>query len=89
MGNQPSSSDRFGTVDRRSISLTANPFTSLTIFILVLGTVLSIVYCLYKKRESLDKNLWTVDSSQYNSRRHPEKPRQDRLLSHERISDIV
>jgi hypothetical protein len=86
MGNSPSCTDRFGSLDRRSdISLTANPMRNLIIAILVFGTVLSIVFCLYKKRQSLDQRLCALGSSQYNS---PIHRLQNWILSQQRISEV-
>lgn len=54
------------------------------IAILVFGTALSIVFCLYKKRLPLDQSLCALGSCEYNSPIHC----QSRILSQQRISEV-
>src|SRR5277367_1669254 len=53
MGNSQSSGDRFGTLDRRTLSFSTNPITNLEIISMVLVIiVVGVAFCLYKERVS-------------------------------------
>ena len=66
MGNGQSV-DRSGTVDRRSISFTANPITNLEISVMVLIILVGISYYLYETRLSSRRTPHIVEGGWLNS----------------------